>query len=422
MLTVSVGIARFTSGRHLDKGVWDLPLFSPSEAATLAVKLHAALQLQDVDLWDALGVKKVEANAALDLENLGATLEELFGGVPGYTAELLVELSKGNPLSAYTLELSGRVRTIIVKAATARSISDEALSCAWLREMQAADNTWACMRDAGLCGSAAPRGVIFTLMLKWLFKIVRAFRSKFRDDPGLDGNLLELEEILKLDGGTPLPAVLLELLEHKWVAGSSEQLGGIQMCLGKYDEPSSTVEIRGKEKSKWYSIHLQSGFCILDLLLVHYDADHNKLRFFLIQVTRAKEPFAVHDTDETCSQKSKMRIKALLDAATKAIVGSAGDEGEDQEELQHSTSYVMLAPNSEGNKFVAPNHQSPYYFSPPNRVELAGDGKSPRKKKQKKKAACCKCGSKNGDCLKCTCAKSDSKKCTNCGSSNCAAN
>ena len=41
----------------------------------------------------------------------------------------------------------------------------------------------------------------------------------------------------------------------------------------------------------------------------------------------------------------------------------------------------MLAPNSEGNKFVAPNHQSPYYFaplpSPPGRVQLAGDGQEP---------------------------------------------
>ena len=63
----------------------------------------------------------------------------------------------------------------------------------------------------------------------------------------------------------------------------------------------------------------------------------------------------------------------------------------------------MLAPNSEGNKFVAPNHQSPYYFAPPGRVqlavdELAVDGKSPRKK-QKTEAPCCKC--KNGDCSKC---------------------
>ena len=61
------------------------------------------------------------------------------------------------------------------KAATAQSISDEALSNGWLREMQAADNTWACVRDAGLCGSAAPRGVIFTLMLKWLFTYKHEF-------------------------------------------------------------------------------------------------------------------------------------------------------------------------------------------------------------------------------------------------------
>jgi hypothetical protein len=349
--------------------------------------------------------------------------------VPGYTAELLVELSKGKALSTYTLELSTRVRTIIFKAAGGmQNVAN--LSLAWLREMQAADNTWACVRDAGLCGSAAPRGVIFTLMLKWLFtfapeedqlKIVRAFRSQFHNDPGLDGNLLDLEEILKLDGGMPLPAVLLELLEHKWMAGSIKQLGENQMCLGRYDEPSSTVKLSTEEQSEWYCVHLQTGFCVLDLLLAHYDADNNKLLFFLIQITRAKDPFAVHDTDETCSQKAKARIKALLEAATEVIVGCAEDEGEDQEELQQSKYYVMLAPNSKGDKYVAPNHPSPYYFSPPHHVELAGDGKSPRKKKHKKDPACCRCGPKNGDCSGCTCAKSDGKKCTNCGSSNCAA-
>ena len=109
VLTGSVGIARFTSDRHLDKWVWDLPLFTPAKAAVLAVKLHAALQLEGVDLWDALGVKRSPANpAAFDLEHLGAALEELFGGVPGYIAELLLELSKGHSLSTYTLELSSR--------------------------------------------------------------------------------------------------------------------------------------------------------------------------------------------------------------------------------------------------------------------------------------------------------------------------
>ena len=84
-------------------------------------------------------------------------------------------------------------------------------------------------------------------------------------------------------------------------------------------------------------------------------------------------------------------------------------------------SYEWLLEVSEGNKFVAPNHQSPYYFAPRGRVQLAVDGNSPRKKKQKTEAPCCKCGPTNGDCSKRACAKSDSKKCTSCGSSNCSA-
>jgi hypothetical protein len=54
-----------------------------------------------------------------------------------------------------------------------------------------------------LCGSSPLRGVRFALILEWLYTyapeedalaLVRRFRLRFRNDPGLNGCLLELEK------------------------------------------------------------------------------------------------------------------------------------------------------------------------------------------------------------------------------------
>jgi hypothetical protein len=78
-----------------------------------------------------------------------------------------------------------------------------------------------------------PRGVIFSLILEWLciyspeedaLSLVSLFHSKFLGDPGLDGCLLELEEILKIKANTPLEATLLTSSDDEWIIDNSVDL------------------------------------------------------------------------------------------------------------------------------------------------------------------------------------------------------
>ena len=371
VLTGSVGIASFVDKRHLEKWTWDLPLLTPSVAAEFAVAALAAKGANTVDLWSALGIKKPDDNAAA-MENLGDQLHELFGGVAGYTAELVLALTKGETLSSFSLQLSARVRSIIVKASEKKAISPEALARYWLAEIRSPENMWACVRDAGLCGSEAPRGVIFSMMLKWLFTFapktdeldtVRFFRSKFRDDEGLDGCLLELEEIIKLKRGTPFLATRLHLNdEQEWAPiGDNIKLTSTTPQLWTYDTTGKIS--KGKEVEEVTNSHvvlLPPGFCVLDVLPVLYDAENSTLQFYLVQIARSPAPFVNHDTNETCNQASKAKIEQLLDSVKTAVAGA--------EEVTTSTSFVMLAPNTEGKNYVAHRQQSDYFFSPPSKV------------------------------------------------------
>jgi hypothetical protein len=411
IITGSVGIASFVSDRHLEKWTWDLPLFAPLEAAQLATKLLTAKQSDnDVDMWDALGIKKSENNATAN-QDLGDALEELFGGVAGYTAELVLALVEGETLSAYVLKLSTRVNAIIVKASEKKSISPEALAKFWLDQMRATDNTWSCVRDAGLCGTEAPRGVIFSLMLKWLLiyapgedklMVVKRFRQKFMADAGLDGNLLELQEILQLQAGISMAAVRLCLSSDgkSWEPNDVIQLpsaGGetpqLWTCthVDKYVMVEKGDEVKG---AKWNVVQLPTGFPVIDVLLFQHGTEENTLHFYLVQITRAEDPFRTHFTDETCTTTSKDRIGKVLMAAASAIKFTTNYE----------TSFVMLAPNTIANKHVAPEQKADFYFSPASK--LCSSESAPARKKQK--TACCKCSS--GDCQSCSsCGKAGEK-------------
>ncbi len=130
--------------------------------------------------------------------------EEHFGGVVGCIAEMFLEMSKGSSISQYMSCLSGRINKVIVSTSERKHISPQQLSDYWLKDIKSDENDWNCMYDAGLCGSSPPRGVIFSFILKRLciyvpeedlLSLVNFFRSTFLFDPGLDGCLLELEEI-----------------------------------------------------------------------------------------------------------------------------------------------------------------------------------------------------------------------------------
>ena len=388
IITGSVGIATLVSKRHLGKWCWDLPMFTPAEASRFAVDLHAALEVGD-DLWEALGIKKTADDTA-NMGNLGETLEELFGGVPGYTAELLLALKNGEALSQYVKVLSDRVRAIIVEATARRSITAKELSEEWLNEMRVGDNNWAAVRDSGLCGSNPPRGVIFSKMLQWLFvyapeadhlTMVQSFRSMFSNDPGLDGNLLELEEILKFQRGTPRFLVLLHLEQKVWVPKPASTIElpstkGQSPNHCSYDESKNIVTVTmARNQSEWFGVELPSGFCVIDFLLAHVSQD--TLHFYLIQITRSPDPFAKHDTNTTCTEKSKTRIMKLLAATGTAITMKTTFS-------TTSMMYAMIAPNAHSGKEAAPGQQEPYYFYPSPGMPAGGGGGAPERKKTKK--------------------------------------
>jgi hypothetical protein len=252
VLTGSKGISSFVGKRSLKAWVWDLPVFSPNETAVFAVKLAQALELPLEDLYDALGVKvetkkggKEEKQAGSDgadddvdahadekyaelYENLGARLEELFGGVLGYTAECLLGLKKGESLTDYALQLksSGSDSSVLgaMKAAAKGDHNLEALCKAWFNLINRRDSDWGFLRDAGLCGSGAPRGVILRFVLENIYdlyakdkgnallNLVQKLQGELpKDDAGFQGNLLELETILQCKRGSGLFVVLLTL-------------------------------------------------------------------------------------------------------------------------------------------------------------------------------------------------------------------
>jgi hypothetical protein len=153
IITGSAGIGSWVGKRHLEKFVFDLPLFTKDESLTFATRLCNSL---DIDIEDELGVP----SAGID-----DWLEERFGGVVGYIAEMCLEISQGNTVSQYISVLSNRINKLILETAAKNSISVKQLAEDWLNEIKSRDNSWLSLRNAGLCGSFAPRGIIFAIIM-----------------------------------------------------------------------------------------------------------------------------------------------------------------------------------------------------------------------------------------------------------------
>jgi len=150
-------------------------------------------------------------------------LEERFRGVIGYIAEMFLDMSKGVIHHSSCL-LCDRMDKIMTNPENRRHILQGEPSKDWLREIKSVYNTWRCLCEAGLCGTSPPHSVIFSLILELLcfyhpeenaLSLVSVFCSKFLGDPGLDGCLLEPEEILKLRANTTFEATLLTSVAMK---------------------------------------------------------------------------------------------------------------------------------------------------------------------------------------------------------------
>ncbi|KAF0709601.1 Aste57867_5826 [Aphanomyces stellatus] len=198
VLMGSVGMATFVAKRHLDKQVWDLPLFDRQETAILALRLQAALGIDTDVVEGALGLT-LNDDDEQKMVNIGDVLG-FFGGVATSS-----DSSRHSKALGTNAEYQARL---------------------WLDKMAGVKDPWFYARNADLCGSTLPRGVIFRQMLEALFfhirqdnalRIVSNFRHHFNEDPGLEGILMELEIILKLLHKEPIIAALIKLDGGQWV-------------------------------------------------------------------------------------------------------------------------------------------------------------------------------------------------------------
>jgi hypothetical protein len=326
---------------------------------------------------------------------------------------MVLEISEGNSVSQYMCDLEDRVNKIISKVAERRHLSEEQLASVWLKDMKSDSNRWNHLRDTGLCGTQSPRGVIFTFILKCLCKyateedalsLVHRFRVKFRGDPGLDGCLLELEEILKLKAKNSFQASRLTLNgQNNWIVEEFLDLPPRsldQMNIFQYVEGISFLdEILISDGSKWNLVQVPSGFDVIDVVLV--EASSGASAIYGIQITRSVRPFGRHHTFDTCLPRSQQRLETLW-----KVIADHFQLEEDVEVF-----YVMLAPNCERDNFKPPEgHDRDYYFAP-SRIITDYDPSTSRKRSRKplpaslppSKKKCCRCISRN--CTNCQCVK-----------------
>lgn len=233
-----------------------------------------------------------------------------------------------------------------------------------------------------VCVEASSSWYSLSLILEWLctyapeeneLSLVHRFRVKFRADPGLDGCLLELEEILKLKANNSFQASLLTLDGHNWIAKECLDLPprtSDQLSILQYLENDSMLdEISIYERLKWNLIQVPSGFDVIDVVLVDVSGSP---AIYGIQITRSAKPFAKHYTFDTCLPRSKERLEKLWSVII------------DYFELDNSVEkfYVMLAPNCEGDKFKPQGeHSSDFYFAPATIITEHDPFKSKKRRK-----------------------------------------
>jgi hypothetical protein len=354
IVTGGIGIDSWVRRRHLEKLVFNLPLFTKDECVHFATRLCTAL---NINLENALAVPSV---------GIDDCLEEYFGGVFGYIAEMLLEISNGKTASQYMMELSGRMKEVINDSAKRSHISTEAHAKDLINEIKSNENRWYCLLDAGLCGNSSPRGVMFTQILKWLFiynpqvdelQLARLFQSNSSGDPGSNGCLLELEEILKLKASHSMETALLTLTDQGWNMKKSITLPptGGSLNIMMYEEDQSRLEVIQKSPSSslWYLIQVPIGFDVIDVVLV--DTTTGSSAIYGIQITPSLKPFSNDHTFDTCAPSSVERLDKLW-----RVISNHFKLDDTVKKL-----YVMRAPKYEGDEFKPPaGHSSDFYFSP----------------------------------------------------------
>lgn len=141
------------SERHLEEFLWDLPLFDSGRSMQLVRQLASRLGISVGHVARALGVDKAR---------LGERMVELFGGIPGYTADCMRGLTMGRQVSEYATRLVTDIEHMIRKR-----LDRPGMEADWLSEIT--NGRWAVVRNIGLCGRYPPRdGVILNTLIGYL--------------------------------------------------------------------------------------------------------------------------------------------------------------------------------------------------------------------------------------------------------------
>lgn len=386
IVTGGVGMGKWTSERGLEESVVDLPFLSKDAGWRLATNLEHKLSASDLK------------QHLVDYGEPADHIESKFGGVPGYIVDLVLKYKQGGGIDDRLSKLQRDLTELLEKGFPIPQTFAE--TC--LTALRTPDR-WRFLRRADLCGRLPPRGAIAKMILEWLVsfgkpnpsEVLTRFRTMFCKNASIDGHVLEMLELIKMEDFQPIDTYKLELVGGKWETQKDVRLLGEPGMLCYFDD--EVVEVTEKVL-KWYVVKVPDCFPVADAVILM--KVQKSLSLYWIQITRSPEPFD-HKTHLNCSPEANGR----LEVCRKAILSEFGLEKFESE------TYVMIAPNCLPGKHVpSGDHTEPYLFSPMDKVPAEAV-----KARTQKGSGCCRCTA--GDCKGCACKAKGG--CTSCASKNC---
>jgi hypothetical protein len=217
-------MADYVSKKGLKNVSWELPIFDSDESALLALRLVSFYKLSLRDLLEELGIRFMDSEEE-NKAALGEFLEYNFGGIPGYVAELIAHMTDVNSnFASYTESLLDRIDTLFTEAVGDRDAPTVAKQ--WLASMSTDTLPFKPIINAGLAVNGPPNGSHLRILMKVLLQhasdeniltVIAVLRQAPDIDPGLDGNLLELETLIRFSQGRSLPVVEIKQQGQDWI-------------------------------------------------------------------------------------------------------------------------------------------------------------------------------------------------------------
>lgn len=345
---------KFVSKQHLEKNVFDLPLFNSEETARFATHL--------IEKGARADLRKTAAEFAGELgvpaDVLGDELMEFFGGVPGNTAEGVEAFLKSVPLTLHLQRTRERLERSITPLIAHNLLRNIGSTLEWYD-----------LNDLGLCGNRGHlRGAILGIVADELI-----CKAMCTEDAALD-ILKYLSEssrcthtsciahnmiTRRVANGNPFNASLVGMEDGQWVSMGSTTLptskAKSSLYSWEYDEEEGAVLLRsfpGKERCNWHLIRLPLAFPVVNVVLLHNAASRRTL--YLVQLSASSTPFSRQATPQTCTDGVKERLGRLREAIAAHIAPTCEREY-----------FVVHAPNCTKDGLAPPpGHTADFYFSP----------------------------------------------------------